>query len=371
LVRRKNREDASSMTEHPNFLSGDGVRGLVTVVVPTYNRADLVVAAIDSARQQTYPKLEILVVDDGSSDGTRELVARISDDRLRYFFKDNGGLSSARNFGLEHARGEYIAFLDSDDIWFPWKLSAQVGLLERHPEAGMVWSDFSTFDEPGRILKERALRGGYAAYARTKLQTLNGAQGRLGQLSEHVPAAHRDATYSVGVIFEEMFLGNLVHPPTAIVRRQRARAAGPFEPHVTGRGGDDYHYYFRVTEKGAVALIDAPTMLYRIHPKQITNTHGIEEARADIRVLNYWMSRRPPRYPKRVMNSRYAAAHRWLGYEQWQADDLRAARSSFWRSLQYEPTNIVTAKWLMVAMLPTRFSAMLRSIRRAVSRHLR
>jgi glycosyltransferase involved in cell wall biosynthesis len=100
--------------------------GVVTVLIPTYNRAYCLARAIDSALAQSYPHLEVLIVDDGSTDSTRKLVEGTygGDRRVRYLYQPNGGVSSARNHGLRQARGDYVAFLDSDDVWKPWKLQA-------------------------------------------------------------------------------------------------------------------------------------------------------------------------------------------------------------------------------------------------------
>src|SRR4051794_30963492 len=90
---------------------------LVSVVIPTYNRADLLVGAVNSALGQSHPHIEVVIVDDGSKDDTKARVAAFDPSRVRFIAKANGGASSARNVGLANARGEFIAFLDSDDSW--------------------------------------------------------------------------------------------------------------------------------------------------------------------------------------------------------------------------------------------------------------
>ncbi|MGA2914821.1 MAG: glycosyltransferase family 2 protein [Sedimentisphaerales bacterium] len=90
---------------------------IVTVIIPTYNRCNLLTEAINSVLAQSYKDFELLVIDDGSTDDTRQTVAEIKDDRIKYFHKNNGGVSSARNLGIKNARGEFICFLDSDDLW--------------------------------------------------------------------------------------------------------------------------------------------------------------------------------------------------------------------------------------------------------------
>lgn len=114
----------------------------VSVVLPTYNRERTIARAVASVLAQTWRDLELIVVDDGSSDRTREILAGIDDPRLVYVYRDNGGVSSARNLGLERARGEYVAFQDSDDEWCVDKLARQVAALDAHPQASLVVCGF-------------------------------------------------------------------------------------------------------------------------------------------------------------------------------------------------------------------------------------
>ena len=101
----------------------------VSVVIPTYNRAHILGRAIDSVLQQTHRDLELIIVDDGSSDGTAALVRGIEDPRVRYVHQQNRGVSAARNRGIAEARAEWLAFLDSDDEWLPQKLERQFSAL--------------------------------------------------------------------------------------------------------------------------------------------------------------------------------------------------------------------------------------------------
>jgi glycosyltransferase involved in cell wall biosynthesis len=110
----------------------------VSVLIATYNRARMLGAAIDSVLAQSYQDFELIVVDDGSTDGTRELVARRYGSAVRYIYQENRGRSEARNTGIKAARGDFFAFLDSDDAWLPEKLARQVRLLEQRPQIGIV-----------------------------------------------------------------------------------------------------------------------------------------------------------------------------------------------------------------------------------------
>ncbi|HET6575601.1 MAG TPA: glycosyltransferase [Fimbriiglobus sp.] len=113
---------------------------LVSVVIPTYNYGHCVAEAVDSALGQTYPAVEVLVIDDGSTDDTRQRLAGYGD-RIRYIHQPNAGLSAARNTGIRAARGAFVALLDSDDAFHPRKLELQMGYLTSHPEVPFLAAD--------------------------------------------------------------------------------------------------------------------------------------------------------------------------------------------------------------------------------------
>ncbi len=123
-------------------------RPLVSVVIPTYNRAASLVEAIDSVLAQTYPEMEIIVVDDGSTDDTRKIIPQRYP-QVRYFHQENNGVSRARNLGIREARGEFIAFLDSDDLWLSDKTEKQVACFNQYPDVGLVYTDLDVYDSTG------------------------------------------------------------------------------------------------------------------------------------------------------------------------------------------------------------------------------
>jgi len=113
---------------------------LVSIIVPTYNRSHLIGEAIQSVIDQSYENWELIIVDDGSTDDTRKRVEEFKDDRIRYYFIEHSGIiGNVRNVGLRYVRGDYIAFLDSDDIWLPNKLDYQLSLLKKYPHTSFVF----------------------------------------------------------------------------------------------------------------------------------------------------------------------------------------------------------------------------------------
>ena len=120
---------------------------LVTVVIPTYNYGRYICQTVESALGQTYSPVEIIVVDDGSTDDTRERLTAYGD-RVRYIYLQNRGVSTARNIGIQAARGEFVALLDSDDLWLPDKLERQVTVGIHQPDIGLVATERFAIDEP-------------------------------------------------------------------------------------------------------------------------------------------------------------------------------------------------------------------------------
>ena len=138
-----------------------GIEPLVSVVIPAYNAENTLADTLRSVCGQTYQLLEILVVDDGSTDRTPDIAAEFAagDARIRLLRKANGGVASARNFGVDHARGEYVAPIDADDIWHPTKIEKQVGVaIQEDERLGFVYSFFRRIDQQGNVVSSGPMR---------------------------------------------------------------------------------------------------------------------------------------------------------------------------------------------------------------------
>lgn len=125
----------------------------VSVIIPTYNYGSFIGEAIESVLAQTFPVSEIIVVDDGSSDNTEEVVGKFGN-KVKYIKQKNGGVGLARNTGVKHSTGEFIAFLDADDIWLPHKLERQIQLVQNDEEIGLVTTGLREFDASGKTVGE-------------------------------------------------------------------------------------------------------------------------------------------------------------------------------------------------------------------------
>jgi glycosyltransferase involved in cell wall biosynthesis len=129
-------------------------RPVVSVTMATFNRAELVGGAIASVLAQDFGDFELIVVDDGSRDHTGQVVAEFNDPRLRYFRQENAGLAAARNTGIMHARGDYVTFLDDDDLYLPHCLAAHLALMRQRPSCGWTAGGYRLVDMQGHVLGE-------------------------------------------------------------------------------------------------------------------------------------------------------------------------------------------------------------------------
>lgn len=336
------------------FADGPGEPGLVSVIIPTFNRAYLVGSAIESVLAQTYRPVEMIVVDDGSSDGTREVVGRFGS-AVRYFGQANAGVSAARNRGLREARGEFIALLDSDDRWMPWKLEAQVHLLRRLPQVGMVWTDMTAVTERGDVVSPTYLRTFYAAYRRVQVEHMFEQGGPLGDLWPAAPPELQSRRYFAGDVFSWMLLGSLVHTPTVMLRRERLQRVGAFDE-SRRFAGEDYDYHLRTCRAGLVAFLDAPSMWYRVGAAdQITAPdRALYFAQSNLQNVLHYLEhdRTRVRLSARQIRGRLAESYAWLGREELRAGDIAAARAHLARSFCLQPIHARNSLLLLLSLLP-------------------
>jgi GT2 family glycosyltransferase len=312
----------------------------VSIVIPTYNRAYCLPVTIGSLQAQTYPHWEALIIDDGSSDGTAELVRAMSaaDPRIRYFPQKNAGVSAARNAGLRIADGQWTAFLDSDDAWEPWKLAAQVACFDQLPDVGMVWTDMNAYDSDGKLVSSRHLRKMYRAYERVGRDNVFQGQQRLADFAPDVArstAVLANAVVHWGELYSSMFFGNLVHTSTVMVAKQRLKKVGFFEE--TYRTGEDYDFHMRTCLEGPVALLDVPSIRYRVAggADQLTSPkHNLEIAMNGLRIRESAIARNRDRITLKEdqLAMIMARANSFVADELFQKGDYEQARAHFRRA---------------------------------------
>lgn len=226
---------------------GREIMPTVSVIIPAYNQGHYLEKAIQSVLNQTFADFEIIVVDDGSTDDTRQVVAGFSDPRVRYVYQQNAGLSAARNTGIRHAAGAFLSYLDSDDLFLPDKLAVEIACFERDPTLGFVAGQAILIDENGQ---------------------------RLGEIfDKKLPD---DST--------QLLLGNPLHVGSVLVRHKWQTRVGFFDE--TLRSYEDWDMWLRLALAGCqMDWVAQPVSLYRFHAKQMTR-NGQQMTTATFAVLD-------------------------------------------------------------------------------------
>jgi GT2 family glycosyltransferase len=352
-------------------MTGTADPAMVSVIIPTFNRAYCVADSIDSALNQTHRNIEVIVVDDGSNDGTRDLVRSryAANPRVRYFYQSNAGVASARNVGLLHAQGAFVAFLDSDDLWLPWKLALQLKALALIPrEVGMIWTDMMAIGTDGSILKRRYLREMYKAYRFFPTnQSLFPAHTAL-TTQDSVPGgpSSPDAFLGWGDIYSSMVLGNLVHTSTVLLRRSRQLEVGVFDERL--RVGEDVDYHLRTCAAGPVAFLDLCSAKYRVgNSDQLTaRSYSVDLARNNLTMIDSAIARDRARIQlsAAAIRSVLSGAHAWVGAAEVAAGNIRVGREFAWRALSIRPFNFRAMRALVRSFVPARALDLYRALGR-------
>jgi glycosyltransferase involved in cell wall biosynthesis len=282
----------------------------VSVLLPTYNRAHYIAEAIQSTLDQTYADFEIVVVDDGSTDNSAEVVQRFTDPRVRFIRQENRGISGALNTAFRESRGRYVAILNSDDIWLPDLLAEEVPVLQARPDVGLIYARCQAMD-----LSRRPL-------ARTT----------------GVPARYP------GEMFKSLLYGDHVCTIAALIRREHLEQAGLWDESLIAN--EDWDMWLRLALVCRFYFIDKILARFRVHPGRITNTSSERFARlvADrIKVIDKAYAR--PDLPPDALSIRPLAYRniyidvglRWLKVPDW-----RQSLPYFSRALQLSPNPAAT-----------------------------
>jgi glycosyltransferase involved in cell wall biosynthesis len=218
----------------------------ISVVIATYNRAEFLAPAIESVFAQTFRDLEIVVVDDGSTDGTRGLLERLTGRVTPIFLPHTGNPASLLNTGVRASRGALVAFLDSDDLWLPEKLERQLALLDADPRYGFSYCN-------GRLL--------YAD----------------GRQSEPALAPWQIV---VGSVLETMLRNMCIHPSTVLIRREWLEKLGGLDE--ARPNGYDLSFLLRLARATDTACVAEPVVLFRQHAGQLSRALGLDAHRAAI-----------------------------------------------------------------------------------------
>ena len=278
----------------------------VSVVIATYNRAHFLRDAIQSVLRQSFRDYELIIVDDGSSDGTRQLLESYAG-QIRFFRQENRGPSAARNTGIRHARGRWIAFQDSDDISAPDHLETLYGFAEKHPGCGLVFAN-----------------GGYLEGPEHSRETI-------------VPKRKSVRLAAKGVTLRDLFDKSIFRLQASMIAKSSLEALGGLDETI--RIGEDLDLVMRIWMKYPVAYLDKVVFLYRKHD---ANLVGDRELRLldNIRVIEK-LVREFPQAKEMLGRERIARrlAYRYyrLAKGRWKAGDPTGAREALKQAVSRRP----------------------------------
>lgn len=302
-----------------------GAQALVSVVMPAYNSEQFIREALDSALAQDYSALEIIVVDDGSIDTTRELVQSYGG-RVRLLTQANQGSAAARNLGIRNALGQYVAFLDADDVWLPNKISLQ--------------------------MRQMAASGAKMAYSRFLRWSPEGAGNYPAPLQMPGTSPLESAPAPVARwLYADLLMDCIVWTSTVIVEKTELEQAGLFDPQL--RKGQDYDLWLKLSQSIQMVGVDQVTALYRIHPSSITgkvkevNYEHLILARAVERWGEAGPDGRTP--PPGLVTGRLAKSSFVHGFAHLKQGDPAIAAAAFRQSLRHSGFNAKALLYWMIA----------------------
>ena len=299
----------------------------VSVIIPTYNRANLLGRAVHSVLSQTFADFELIIVDDASEDNTAQLVDGLRDKRIRYIRHEvNKGEVGARNTGVTNSRGEYIAFLDDDDEWLPEKLKLEMDLLENSPpETGGVYTGF--------FLKEMAS-------GKTLLTCVPEEKGN---------------------IYLDLATSNVIgSPSTVLLRRECFEKAGLFDEKINYR--TDHDMWIRIAKDFEFKAIGEPLVRYGVHENNIS-----DDVELRIRGMEALLGKHKEFF---ASNPRACSQHYfYLGNQYCRAGKKRKAISAFLRAVKLHPLSIKNHYYLALSLLgPKNFFRVKRQVRNGLTR---
>lgn len=277
----------------------------ISVVIPAYNAADLLPDAIDSVLAQTYRDFEIIVVDDGSTDSTPQVMKRYTSN-VRYIRKENGGSASARNRGIQAAEGEYIALLDSDDLWLPEKLELQMEQFRSNPNLAWSYTDW------------------YVSEVETGRRTNRGSQTEV----------HPDGDVLCAL------LGRLFIPPSSeVIRRDVFDEVGYYDESDLHLTGEDWEFTLRVAARYPVGYVGHPLVEWRRHKRNKTKNMDLDSALKSHCAIIEKTFRRNPGLPDRIYKEALADRYTSFGRMWLNREERSRARELFKQAIIHEPTH--------------------------------
>ncbi|MBW4650078.1 MAG: glycosyltransferase [Kastovskya adunca ATA6-11-RM4] len=297
---------------------------VVSVVVPAYNVEKTILETIRSIQQQTFSEFELIIINDGSKDGTLKLVNCINDPRIKVFSYENAGLPEARNRGIARSTGEFITFIDADDVWTADKIELQLAALQKNPEAGVAYSWTSFMDSEGKTF------------------------------SKDQPV------YFEGNVYPQLLMGNFINSGSNVMlRRQAIESVGKFDASL--RSIEDWEYWLRLAAKWSFVLVPHYQILYRQSATSMASKVDVME-HYSLLVINRAFEAAPPELQhlkKRSLANTYQYLARLCITHAPDAEKINQGWKFLKKAVSLSPsvltkrnTQRLLIKWLILRFLP-------------------
>jgi glycosyltransferase involved in cell wall biosynthesis len=335
----------------------------ISVIMPTYNRAGYIGHAIESVLAQTYRDLELIIIDDGSTDDTAGSVAPyLRDGRVRILRQENGGAAAARNHGLAERRGKVVAFIDSDDIWEPAKLEIQAAVLDALPNIGLVCTDFSA-ERRGSVTEKSHIRSYFSVLDDYDLEFDEVFSHRL---QASIKGLEEGDEVFYGNVYSTMLFGNIILTSTCLIRDEVFNKVGVFD--TTFGTLEDYDLFLKVTRSYDVAIVCKPLTRYRYSENQLSGEahfHRLCENLIKIFKKNVvgisdgaFLEAN-----KRKISKRLGSYHAQHGYFHFAQEEMSDAAKCYLASIRNSPGRVSSYVYLMFSLLPIGITRLIRRTR--------
>lgn len=297
---------------------------LVSVIIPVYNGEITIKETIESVLNQTFSDFELLVINDGSQDKTLDVVSSLLDSRIQVFSYSNSGVAATRNKGISHAVGEYISFIDADDLWTPDKLETQVKALQANPQAAVAYSWSDWIDESGQFLRA----GG------------------------HITAN--------GKVYSKLLVRDFIESGSnPLIRSQALAEVGGFDQSVTP--AEDWDMWLRLAARYEFVLVPSVQIFYRISPNSASfNVWKMESG--SIKVIDRALAVTPDglaHLKKEVIASRY----KYLTFKALEGTPERqkglTAVRFLWQTVRYEPAMLLRSRMMLIIFVKIAIATLL------------
>jgi glycosyltransferase involved in cell wall biosynthesis len=331
----------------------------VSVIIPTYNNGCYIREALDSVLAQSFTDYEVIVVDDGSTDNTCDVLAPYRS-AIHYHYQANLGLAVARNVGLHLAAGDYVTYLDADDVWERDNLHVKAEVLRADPALGGVFSEFTIFTEDGRTYSD-GMRRMFPMLDHTQRSTADLFAERR---SVALPDGREYPVYR-GHVFDNLFQGNFILPTSMVFSRAAALQVGQFRPDM--RTQQDYEYWLRFSQHFSLACVDHQLVRYRRHSHQLTNPRRIEYVLLAVHsIIDRYEEHFASRGRQREYARRKASLLTQLGIVYVCEGRHADARARLGESIRRDPAYLQAYGGLALSVVPHRLFTLMRNAGRGL-----